>query len=74
MSVVHSALSHCPDVEEMDVWLEVGRCTGPEVDRWDFPLKESGEGVKYPSLKRLKLDGYSFGGPWMKGERGTYRP
>src|SRR5690242_2484710 len=61
-TVIHSALVHCPAVEALDVSFEVGGCTGPEVDRWNLPVEHLQEGQKFPPLKRLRLDGYSFGG------------
>ena len=40
MTTVHSALSRCSNVQELDIYLEVGGCTGLEVNRWDFPFEE----------------------------------
>ncbi|EUC27075.1 hypothetical protein COCCADRAFT_112634 [Bipolaris zeicola 26-R-13] len=67
-TIIHTALLHCPAVEELDIYFEVGGCTGPEVDRWNLPVELLGEGQKYPPLKRLILDGYSFGGIWERKE------
>jgi hypothetical protein len=59
MTLTHSVLTQCPAIESLYVYLEVGGCTGPERDRDDFPFQE---GERYPSLKSLELDRYSFGG------------
>ncbi|KAF3038635.1 hypothetical protein E8E12_004248 [Didymella heteroderae] len=67
-TIIHSALVHCPAAEALDIWFEVGGCTGPEVDRWNLPIELLQEGRKYPPLKSLKLDGYSFGGLWERLE------
>ncbi|KAJ4368500.1 hypothetical protein N0V86_009405 [Didymella sp. IMI 355093] len=67
-TIIHSALVHCPAVETLDVWFEVGGCTGPEVDRWNLPVELLQEGQKYAPLKSLRLDGYSFGGLWARYE------
>jgi hypothetical protein len=67
-TVIHTALLHCPAVNILDIWLEAGGCTGPEVDRWNLPIELLAEGQKYPPLERLKLDGYSFGGLWERIE------
>jgi hypothetical protein len=73
-TIIHNALTHCPAVEELDMYFEVGGCTGPEVDRWNLPVELSQEGQKYPPLKRLKLDGYSFGGLWERTEEEPVDP
>ncbi|KAF3050592.1 hypothetical protein E8E11_008676 [Didymella keratinophila] len=73
-TVIHSALIHCPAVEELDIYFEVGGCTGPEVDRWNLPVELLQESQKYPPLKRLKLDGYSFGGLWERVEEEAVDP
>ncbi|EMD97559.1 hypothetical protein COCC4DRAFT_33955 [Bipolaris maydis ATCC 48331] len=67
-TVIHNALVHCYGVKTLDIGFEVGGCTGPEVDRWNLPIKLLGEGQKYPPLERLILDGYSFGGLWERKE------
>lgn len=61
-TTIHSALVHCPAVEELEISFEVGGCTGPEVDRWNLPIELLQQGQRYPPLKRLNLDGYYFGG------------
>lgn len=41
MTTIHSALTHCPKVENLDVYLEVGGCTGSEqIDETSFPNLE----------------------------------
>ena len=65
MTLTHSVLTHCPNVESLDVWLEYGDCTGIELDLWQFPFAD---GDKYPPLKSLKLDGYKFGGLYVRQE------
>jgi hypothetical protein len=73
-TVIHSALIHCPAVEELNIWFEVGGCTGPEVDRWNLPIELLQKGQRYPPLKRLTLDGYSFGGLWERIEEERIDP
>ncbi|KAJ4336940.1 hypothetical protein N0V95_008471 [Ascochyta clinopodiicola] len=65
---VHSALTHCPGVEELD--LNLGRCdpyssseTGG--DACSLPFQPSGND-RYPNLRKLRVSGYDFGGPWSK--------
>lgn len=65
MTLTHSVLTHCPNVETLDVWLDYGGCEGPKLDRWEFPFVD---GDKYPPLKSLKLDGYRFGGLYVGQE------
>lgn len=65
MTIAHLALTNCPNVKTLDVYLDDGGCTGPELDRTDFPFAE---GEKYPSLKSLVLDGYEFGGMLVRHE------
>ena len=65
MTLTHSVLTHCSNVESLDVWLEHGSCTGIELDLWQFPFVDED---KYPPLKRLKLDGYKFGGLYVSQE------
>lgn len=74
MTTIHSALVHCPAVSTLDVWFEVGGCTGPEVDRWDLPLEHLNEGQRYAALESLRLDGYSFGGLWAREEEELIDP
>ncbi|KAJ4991229.1 hypothetical protein SVAN01_03357 [Stagonosporopsis vannaccii] len=59
MALAHSALIQCPEVDALDVWLDYPDCLGVERDRSDFPFAA---GEKYPPLRSLRLDGYSFGG------------
>lgn len=73
-TVIQSALVHCPAVEALDVSFEVGGCTGPEVDRWNLPVEHLQEGQKFPPLKRLRLDGYSFGGLFERIEEDPVDP
>jgi hypothetical protein len=67
-TTIHSALIHCPAVQTLDIWFEVGGCTGPEVERWNLPAELLHEGQAYAPLKSLHLDGYSFGGLWARHE------
>ena len=67
-TVIHTALLHCSVIKTLDIRFEVGGCTGPEVDRWNLPIELLDEGQKYSPLKRLRLDGYSFGGLWERIE------
>ena len=73
-TTIHLTLVRCSVVETMDVWFEVGGCTGPEVDRWNLPVEHLQDGQRYPPLKSLKLDGYSFGGLWERYEDDTVDP
>ncbi|KAJ4368493.1 hypothetical protein N0V86_009398 [Didymella sp. IMI 355093] len=59
MTVAHSALVHCPNVETLEVHLDVGGCEGSVRDLSAFPFAS---GDTYPPLKSLRLDGYKFGG------------
>lgn len=66
MTITHSVLTHCPNVETLDVYIDQGGCLGPETDLWAFPFTE---GDRYPPLKSLKLDGYEFGGLTVAREK-----
>jgi hypothetical protein len=74
MNIIHFTLTHCPRIEELNLHLEssgswdwgykwnfFGRNS---VERYDFPFDPKGRD-SFPALKRLRLDGYRFGGPWV---------
>ncbi|KAJ4322244.1 hypothetical protein N0V94_002474 [Neodidymelliopsis sp. IMI 364377] len=74
MNTIHSTLTHCPRVEELNLHLESSEswhrgyewdsCGWSSVERFDFPFDPKGRD-RFPALKRLRLDGYQFGGPWV---------
>lgn len=64
-STVHSALVHCPNVKELNLYSEDGWCRGNHVELHNYTLPTM-EGVQYPALRKLVLDGYRFGGPWLE--------
>ena len=58
MVSVHAALSSCPNISAVDLRVtNIGCSEWP--DRWNFPFKLEG-GETYPTLKDLRLEGYSF--------------
>lgn len=63
-STVGSALVHCPDVEELNLYSDDGWCKESHVELYNHTLPAF-NGVQYPALKKLVLDGYSFGGSWL---------
>jgi hypothetical protein len=55
---IHTALINCPNVTALDIRVTLSGCSDwPE--RWTFPFNPAG-GEIYPSLKRVKLEGYKF--------------
>jgi hypothetical protein len=65
ISIIHSALVHCPDVEEVNLYIADGYCQYDQVKVFNHTLPIVDE-AKYPALKRLVLDGYRFGGSWTE--------
>ena len=65
ISTVHSALVHCPRVEELNFYSDDGWCRGNHVELHNYTLPTIEE-VQYPALRKLVLDGYRFGGPWLE--------
>ncbi|KAJ4993598.1 hypothetical protein SVAN01_00652 [Stagonosporopsis vannaccii] len=58
MVSVHEALSQCPNITSLDLRVTLLGCS-EWPDRWNFPFNYNG-GDSYPSLKKLRLDGYDF--------------
>ena len=69
MVSVHDALSHCPNISSLDLRVTLNGCSSWP-DRWNFPFSYNG-GETYPTLKKLRLDGYDFSSvestrpPWL---------
>ncbi|KEF63011.1 uncharacterized protein A1O9_00986 [Exophiala aquamarina CBS 119918] len=59
MTSVHTAMSNCPNITSLDLRVTLLGCSSWP-DRWSFPFSLSG-GEKYPSLQRLRLEGYEYG-------------
>lgn len=65
VSTIHSALVHCPGIEEVNLFIVDGYCRDDGVGVFNHTLPIINE-AKYPALKKLVLDGYRFGGPWAE--------
>jgi hypothetical protein len=65
ISTVHSALVHCPGVEEVNLYMADGFCRDHHIELYNQTLPIVNE-AKYPALKKLVLDGYRFGGSWAE--------
>ncbi|RVX73896.1 hypothetical protein B0A52_02786 [Exophiala mesophila] len=58
MSDVHAALKTCANITSLDLRVTLLGCSGWP-DRWNFPFSLT-RNETYPSLQRLKLEGYDF--------------
>ncbi|KAF2114183.1 hypothetical protein BDV96DRAFT_688407 [Lophiotrema nucula] len=58
MRSVHSALLKCPNLTSLDLRVTLLGCS-EWPDLWNFPFNVEG-GDRYPPLKKLRLEGYSF--------------
>jgi hypothetical protein len=65
ISTIHSALVHCPRIEELNLYTADGWCSDNQVELFNHTLPIIHE-AKYPALKKLVLDGYRFGGSWAE--------
>jgi hypothetical protein len=65
ISTIHSALVHCPRIEELNLYTDDGWCRDNHIELFNYTLPIIHE-TKYPALKRLVLDGYRFGGSWVE--------
>lgn len=65
VSTIHSALVHCPGIEEVNLYFVDGYCRDDGMGLFNNMLPVIEE-AKYPALKKMVLDGYRFGGPWAE--------
>jgi hypothetical protein len=65
VSNIHSALNRCPDIEELNLFFNDGRCIGNGVELYNWTLNTAGKQT-CSVVKKLVLDGYRFGGPWVE--------
>jgi hypothetical protein len=65
ISTIHSALVHCPRIEEVNLYAVDGWCRDSHVELFNHTLPTTYK-AKYPALKKLTLDGYQFGGSWAE--------
>ncbi|KAH8896587.1 hypothetical protein GQ53DRAFT_743232 [Thozetella sp. PMI_491] len=59
MSSVHAALSTCPNITTLALWVGLVGCSGWP-DRRNFPFDLAGRDTYLPALEHLSLEGYWF--------------